>query len=163
MCLFVRVGLHLQELYLQIKASLLHQLAYESVSLCLYSHVTIVPPPFTRGKRSVDGATIPSNQSSILGHPQNPGLELFRRPILVPTLEPPMSWTLGRPWWTFWEITPTTICQQDVQQRIDNSTWGCSRPATVRFWGRGKRFENSFHSKWLRPSNRLAMIRFLQR
>ena len=63
MCLFVRVGLHLQELYLQIKASLLHQLAYESVSLCLYSHVTIVPPPLLGEKEA---------SMALQSHPINP-------------------------------------------------------------------------------------------
>src|SRR5262245_305324 len=76
------------------------------------------PPPFPGGKSAINGAILPMNHPTFLGHPKNPRLHRGERAIRLPPLQPTMRGTLGRPLWPTRDITPPTPCNQDIQQRV---------------------------------------------
>jgi hypothetical protein len=133
-------------------------------SLTLPPRVTPSPPPLPGGKGAVHGPVLPVNHPVFLGDPQDAGLHGHERAVDLPSLQPPMRRTFGRPWGPTGEIAPAAAGDQHVEQGIHDLAKGrMGHPPAPPRWRRGKNVRKQLPFHVTQPVEASSHSALLQR
>jgi hypothetical protein len=93
-------------------------------SLTLPPRATPSPPPVPGRQGGVHGPVRPLNHPVFLGDSQEAGLHGYERAVNLPSPQPPMQRTLGRPLRPTGEIAPAAAGDQHAGQGVNDLAKG---------------------------------------